>query len=569
MAKHEKAAAGNRQSRLPYSGPIIAALLQAFDLEITSPDPRTVRRYLSGKSITEDNEADFFLSLGEKLVEQGVVPVPVVFEYHGVSTDKVTGVAFARAARKWDQLVATLQSHSTPNLDLQNAVAGFLRVVIVDLAIRVFAVVRLCKTSPPSEKSPSWAAESGGGLLLRRLLADSGLTRRQLAEEMGVSDTSVDNWCDGQSKPSRKNISLLGACLSHRTASQSSFFEQQLQLQFGLAEISDRLATLIGRNAVIDLASALYELVRLMTADANRVSRPPLEETARAEFDFLTRGVDAPDAPTLLRNIELDVAEPEWRSALQAAAYDWKTVFQEIALQAAGSNTSAGLAQELRSLPSLSEEQYAAEAAAMLEFRQAFPFGLLFERRGVSHLLDYIDSQIALRRRITERHPLSAFAHFQLGSYLGMAAKSLWAPAFLEDGIRECKIASALIPGWDAPAVEPAIMLGNSGLYARALVELDWAKSVLPEPTPHFRYCQGYVLMCLGRYQEALEAFEQVLAAAPTYALALDDAARCAFEVGNGVKGRQYAKRARRAGIGDTYFKWKNGEYSERRKHTR
>ena len=122
----------------------------------------------------------------------------------------ITGCAIARSANKWDRLIGTLQSRSNPNLDTNVAIAGFLRLIVIDLALRVFALFRMCKTTPPAPETPSWAYENGGGLLLRELLAESGLTRKQLKTRMGVSDTSIDNWFDGKVKPNYENLSLLG-----------------------------------------------------------------------------------------------------------------------------------------------------------------------------------------------------------------------------------------------------------------------------------------------------------------------------------------------------------------------
>ena len=174
-------------------------------------------------------------------------------------------------------------------------------------------------------------------------------------------------------------------------------------------------------------------------------------------------------------------------------------------------------------------------------------------------------NNVAMRRGLVRDFTTDPEAHFNLGSYLGMLGKWTRRRDLIEDGINECKIASALLPEWDAPAVEPAIILANFGAYEESLRELEWAKSVLPAPTPHFEYVFGYTLMMLERFDDALPHFEEVLEAKPNYALALRDAARCSFRLGDHKNGIGYAKKALEFGDPVEYELWQNGTYSKRR----
>ena len=115
-----------------------------------------------GKSMNEHNETEFFLSLGNGLVQSGLLPVPEIFEKYGVSMPVISGVAIVRAAKKWDRLIGMLQARSDPNLHADVAIAGFLRLLVIDWALRVFALLRMCKTLPPNPDIPSWACENGG-----------------------------------------------------------------------------------------------------------------------------------------------------------------------------------------------------------------------------------------------------------------------------------------------------------------------------------------------------------------------------------------------------------------------
>ena len=167
-------------------------------------------------------------------------------------------------------------------------------------------------------------------------------------------------------------------------------------------------------------------------------------------------------------------------------------------------------------------------------------------------------------RLIAQRYPNSALAHAELGSRLGWAGSKMFGDrSMIDEAIAECKIAALLREGWDLPLVEPAIFLSNAGYHEEAFQELEWAKSKLPEKTPHFAYAYGYTQMVLGRFAEALNEFEFVLVYRPDYAMALNDAAHSAFMLGDKTKGRRYAKEARKFGYTQTYQNWKKGIYSK------
>ena len=87
----------------------------------------------------------------------------------------------------------------------------------------------------------------------------------------------------------------------------------------------------------------------------------------------------------------------------------------------------------------------------------------------------------------------------------------------------------------------------------------------LPKLTPHWLFAMGYVLTMLKRFTKGLERLERVMETRPDFALTYSYAARCAFEMGDKLKGRKYAKQARKLGEHLEYDAWRAGEYSGRR----
>lgn len=147
-----------------------------------------------------------------------------------------------------------------------------------------------------------------------------------------------------------------------------------------------------------------------------------------------------------------------------------------------------------------------------------------------------------------------------------MAGKHLHSRELVEEGALECRIAAGLLPNWDAPAVEPGIMLANIGEHEAAINELEKARESLHQPTPHLQFVLGYVLTMLNRHAEALEFLESVTVQRPDFAPAYQYTARCAFKLGNMVKGASHAKASRRLGEFTEYNAWQAGKYSSRRK---
>ena len=553
-----------------YSGHIIGAVVKALNLSQGVLNERTAQRFFAGYSISDHNRTEILIALGEAFVKRGIVPVPPGFAQYDISMPKIIGAAVARAAAKWDNLMSGIQSRSGTIRDIDQAISQFLRIVVIDVAVRVFALLRLAGLEPSTPDTPSWAQENGGGKLLRRLATKSELTRDQLAARLEVSYTSIDNWLDGKVRPTPENIAALADVFASRIANSSQAqLEQDIHRQFTFAHLADLLEPWIGRDQVIDLATTLVRFVWLMTEDVRAMDRPPIEEAAGVEFNALRFGTADPMNHTLLRNLAQVEANTSWKKDIHAAISDWNMAFELVATQATGSRSAAGLAQDILDISTPDPAQGAVEQLA--DETRDLDFSRVNEGN-IDFLLDIVarlESGIARRRAIVESFPLSPLAHYQLGSFLGMAGKHLMNRYLVNEGIMECKISSGLLPNWDAPAVEPGIILANIGQLEDSLRELHQAEEALPDVTPHLSFVFGYVLMKMSRHVEALGRLEEVLKVRPDYARASLYAARCSFALGNKSNGIRHAKNARRFGEPGEYIAWKNGVYSSRKKSRR
>ena len=570
---------------LPTSGQILEKIVAALNIRDEILTSRTTKRYLSGETISQHSESEIYLALGSALVRDRPIPAPPILAQKGLNFGDTIGIACARICIKWDSLRSKMQTESALILEPEHAVNKFMRLVAVDFSLRLFALFRLCELEPPRPHTPQWSLENGFGLKLRQLIAECGLTRDQLAARLDMSHRSVDNWLDGKTRPTTGNVAkIAGVIAKFDKAYSESDLYAELHRYYSLSYLSDLLTNVIGREAVREIAAALYRFTYTLAEDTRRMGSPPIEETANIEFDTFRLGMDYPGAYFLVRHLEMSEQDTEWKKDILSASEPWEVAFQLIANESGQGRFAAGLAQDISDLPDANPNTGPAESPSpndpvSKEIRDLATNHLETVRRRIMHddpmkignpvtviqgMVDDIYLQISALRRIAQRYPTNAQAHFEFGSLLGWAGSKIFGDrSMIDEAITECKIAATLREEWDLPLVEPAVILSNTGYYEEALKELEWAESKLPAKTPHLSYGYGYVLMMLSRFSEALDEFKFVLAHRPDYAIALNDAAHCAFMLGDTKDGMRYAKEARKFGERQTYQAWRAGQYSK------
>ena len=551
-----------------YSGQIIKYVVQALDIEDDVLENRTARRFFSGESVNEFNRGQILEALGQALIDRGMVPEALDTLSYGVSVAMAVGMAVGLMGERWDHLMATVQSRGTADVDVAAVGRRFLRLVTVDLALRLFALHRLTGSPLPDAEPPLWALDNGAGRVLRHHLRQSGLARRTLADRLGASYTTVDNWLDGRNRPSHAYVTAL-ACELAPPASGSNLgeFERELRRQLTFARLAELLATLTGRDAVIQLTSTAVRLARTLSESIGfPLSRE--DHAGQVELGLFLFGTLEDSAPVLLWWLARLESDPEWRKILLAAGEPWQFHFEHMAA-VHSRRSAAGLSQDILDVvDDANEVDIEALVVIRRELRAASNAqGSIPGADGrPGKISSTLRDGIELRRSLARRFPQNPEAHYQLGSFLGMAGKNLRTSKLVDEGVMECKIAAQLLPNWDGPAVECGIMLANIGEYDAALRELEQARATLPEETPHLRFVTGYVLMMLERYAEALGQLEAVTEARPDFASAHRYAARCAFKMDDKSRGARHAKAGRQLGDSSEWTAWREGAYSSRKR---
>ena len=158
--------------------------------------------------------------------------------------------------------MSRIQSESSWYVDMSDAGACFLRLAAVDVAVRLFALNRIAGIEVSVPGTPLWAEQNGIGKILRHQLAESGLTRDQLAARIEVSPTSVDNWLDGRNRPDDRYVESLARELAWGDEAVSGPLARELRRQFTLARLCDVLSCAVGRDRVISAVGAVSRLGR-------------------------------------------------------------------------------------------------------------------------------------------------------------------------------------------------------------------------------------------------------------------------------------------------------------------
>ena len=530
---------------------------------------KTARRFLRDSNPNGHNRREFFLALGQTLIDMGFVPELEPHLPMQASSAQVYGDVVELAARRWDAFMSTIQSEGSWDVDIVAAGRCFVGLAAVDLALRLCGLNWMTGMNVRLDEIPLWAEENGIGKILRSRLSDTGFSRGQLAGRLGVSPTTVDNWLDGRIWPGREYLDSLAREFAGGDPDLAGPMAAELRRQFALAKLCHLLAEQLGWDYVFSAVDAVSRFARdlseqVATRFASEENRQSLAVT------LLSKGSGFLGATFILPLLAAGYPDGEWREAVLGAAVPWEIAYGRAQKSGeAPKSAAAGMAQDFLDVV---DESDRAEALSVREILDA-DFGHqldAFIPRGplpISQqpLSAIFGDGLARRRRLAERFPSSPDAHFHLGAFLGKVGQFTGIRKFVDEGLVECRIASGLCPAWDAPAVERGIMLGNIGANDEALEELEQAGRELPELTPHWRFAAGYVLMELGRFSEGLDHLEAAVRARPDYALAYRYAAHCAFRLGNGVKGRGYAKIARPLGDSTEFDAWQRGDYRVRR----
>ena len=565
----------------PLSGQIIGIVVRELRLQNDVLKDKTAKRYFRGQWVKEASRYQIFEALGQSLVDHDIIPPLPFLEREGIPIAKVISFVVAWYASQWDQLVGYMRSMSAPVDRPDLAAVSYLRLAMVDMALRTSAVLWLVELPAPDEGTPLWAEDRGGATYLRQLLekcGTAGPTRDQLAERLDVSYNTVDNWLDADTRPSRSNIETIAEELApHIPDVGLETLKRRLHLHYALCALCGLLAAHVGRDEVIDLATALVRFTSRNLAGLQQFSKLGPVDAAKAQFLILMFGARFVSSEYLLRALWRQKGDSVWKADLMAASKPWDLRLTHVAQHLGGLDKVKQLVHDEYGIPLDAAEAMMDEVLRDVQGDLTRPAitdqseleGLTFVRikgdakfSARNRIIQFaqarsegdLDTAILHVRRAVDLQPESAEYHFYLGGTLGMMGE-------VEEGIRECWIAAGLDPSWDLPRVEVGIILLNAGRNQEAREVLERVACNEDDPSPHLMFNLGVARLRSSDPSAALEMLERVIEAKSDHALALDQAAHCAFLIGDTLKARRLAKRAHQLGQSETYREWQQGKY--------
>jgi tetratricopeptide (TPR) repeat protein/ribosomal protein S16 len=556
----------------PQSGQIIGVIVKSlgFNREVFSS--KTARRYFSGQRIHDELALEILEELAFVLIDTGVFPVPVNKEGNE-KYKELLSLVVQRCAIRWDQIAGYMRSASYPVNKKDLAPLPYLRLAVTDLSLRTAGILRLNGIQSITNEVPHWAEKGGNSRFLDEImkgLGDRRPTREHIAKEIDISDNTVDSWIDAGARPSDEHLRRLADVLE--TSGTLTFGERavgKLRRHYLLSTLCDSLATHVGRETTIDLATAWVRFTNGLLTLLKGYS----ESAALGDTLILALGTEFEHSADLLEHLWRTESDPVWRADLLAAPGDWIPRLQTTA-QYLGSIDEAmekfqkqfgvsdemmekmaeGIGKLVQSDPTRSSPIQPGQTRIRIKGDAAFSARNRMTQAIQASAEGDFDSAITHLRRAVELQPQSPEYHFHLGANLGKRG-------LIEEGIQECWIAAKLDPKWDIPLVEVGIILMNSRQNQAALDHLETVVKTLPEMTTHLAANLGYARMRCNDPKGALVMFEVVISDRPDHGLVLDRAAHCYFLTGDAKNGRAFAKRAYQLGFADTYRDWRAGKY--------
>ena len=573
----------------PLSGPILGVVVRELHLhnDVLANDVlagKTAQRYFSGLRVKDDSKHEVFEAIGKALVDHGIIPTSPFLEREGLPLARVISIGIAWYADQWDRLVGYMRSTSAPVERPDLAATSYLRLAMIDLALRTSAALWLAELPTPDEGTPLWAQDKGGAKYLRQLLdkcRESKPTRDQLAERLGVSINTIDSWLDTNTRPSRANIDGIAEELARYIPDlDSEAIKNRLRLHYTLCALCDLLREHLGRNTVIDLATALVRFTSRNLAGLRQFSKLAPEDAAKRQLLILLLGTRFVSSEHLLKALWRREHDRVWRTDLMAASKPWHLRLTHVAQHLGRLDKAMQLAHEEYGIPVETAEKLMdkvlrdvqsdltrpgrtdpseLEGKMVVRVKGDAKYSARNRMIQFSQAISERDFETAILhvRRAVELQPESAEYHFHLGATLGIAGE-------VEEGIQECWISANLDPTLELPRVEVGIILLNADRNEEAREHLESVARSRDSLSPHLGFNLGVARLRCDNPSGALEVLEKAIKAKPDHALALDVAAHCAFLVNDQGKGRELAKLADQFGQSETYRDWKEGKYRTR-----
>jgi tetratricopeptide (TPR) repeat protein len=419
---------------------------------------------------------------------------------------------------------------------------------------------------------PLWAKRKGSASFLKQLKArcDKEPTNTELAGEAGVANVkTLTAWFRGGKRLSPEHMKLLAEAFVRRLpGTEYDTLLAEMTRHYAFAELCDRLAGMVGGRYCMELVEALYDQINRIMESLER-DNLPAEQRSLHWFLQLIHGASMSHQALWLKYLWDTEEDMEWKRDMVCVEMDWVSRIFQMNLRF----TDEGVLERRKGTNYLYVNPYDVPPdggyyGALLHRDDPDGISAGFDYVSASYIDNQIDGEMALWggagpeaydwdektesqfRLAIESNPNNARAHLDLGIFLGLHG---YLPTHLEEGYRECIKAIELQPKWELPWIETANILLHAGYTERGLQVLQDAATKISRPSLRMVYTIGFARMMNRDFGDALAMFEKAGRMKSDFAPAFENAAFCAFRLGDKLRGKRYAKVARQLGISTTY----------------
>lgn len=307
-------------------------------------DRRQDDEYLRGGPVTSDRAASLQRrarvrsQIAETLVESRLVPdwpTPTGRR----SARELLAEAIDDVAHLIDEVYGSMTANRGIEVPVRLAARPLLRLLAIDLGVRLGAVHYLCGWQFPQPAVPAWSREDGGGDLLRRLcpeLRDGGHAG-VLAElsyilfpndgsDRNVHKATLAEWIEGRRRPDHDHVAALAAYVEARgrvAPATGPTLRQQLEWHWAMWDGARRLRECIPGSHVEEFGFWLLGFAWETRHALSRLRPDRVDSQVFAET-VLTRGTRGSTRVVLGRALQLRVTDDFTVDFIRVAFQDWR-----------------------------------------------------------------------------------------------------------------------------------------------------------------------------------------------------------------------------------------------------
>ena len=180
---------------------------------------------------------------------------------HDAATPSAVAIVLNGHAVAWDRLRSLLLPRM-PRVypsSLPHLWRAYLRLLTIDLGLRVGALLRHAGADEGSLAFLEWALVSRRGGYLNRLREEAGIRVLRFPDEVGVAKNTAEGWLYEGALPGDGNLRKIGKALASRKSDgDAARTTRDLRLLYWVSEVAAVLAEHVGEEVVADLLQRFH-----------------------------------------------------------------------------------------------------------------------------------------------------------------------------------------------------------------------------------------------------------------------------------------------------------------------